>query len=220
MVVQESLVSLAAAEIRRLIVTGQLPPGARVHEPPLAEQLQVSRPPLREALRILESEGLLEQTPRRGYRVVEMTERDIEEIYGLRRVLENHALDLILADYDATAFDVLDPIMIRMRTAAEAGERAAVVQCNVDFHLAVVGVCGNKRLTAAYRALMGQMQVCMAANLLTEAESAGALAPGVVRHERLLDSLRSGDRERIQKEFSEHGERDYLKRPGARGGRS
>lgn len=220
MVVQESLVSLAAAEIRRLIVTGQLVPGARVHEPPLAERLEISRPPLREALRILESEGLLEQTPRRGYRVVEMTERDIEEIYGLRRVLENFALDLILADYDPAAFDALDPIMIRMRAAAESGAHAEVVQCNVDFHLAVVGACGHTRLTAAYRALMGQMQVCMAANVMTEAQSAGALAPGVARHERLLESLRSGDRERIQKEFAEHGERDYLKRPAARGGRS
>lgn len=212
--VQESLVSLAAAAVRREIVTGQLPPGARVHEPPLAEKLEISRPPLREALRILESEGLLEQTPRRGYRVVEMSAHDIEEIYSLRGVLEHFALDLILADYDAARFDPLTPIMKRMRKAAKAGDHVEVVQCNVDFHLAVVEACGHKRLIGAYGSLMRQMQVCMAANVLTEAKTAGDLAQGCERHERLLDSLRSGDRERIVKEFAEHGERDYLNRPG------
>lgn len=207
--------SLAAAAVRRLIVTGQLAPGSRVSEPPLAERLEISRPPLREALRILESEGLLEQTPRRGYRVVEMTVADIEEIYGLRHALERFALDLILADYDARRFDPLDAIMTRMRKAARKRDHAEVIQCNIDFHLAVVAACGHKRLHAAYRALMGQMQLCMAANVLTEAKTAGDLLRGCERHERLLDGLRSGDRDLIVKEFSEHGERDYLNRPGS-----
>lgn len=214
MVVQESLVAMAAADVRRLIVTGALPPGARVHEPPLAEQLEISRPPLREALRILESEGLLKQTPRRGYRVVEMTDRDVEEIYSLRRALELFALDLIVTDYDPAVFDPLDEVMTRMRAAAADNDHPAVVQCNIDFHLGVVAATGHSRLLDAYRALMGQMQVSMAANLATEAKSAGDLAHGCERHERLLDSLRSGDRERIVKDFEEHGERDYLGRPG------
>ncbi|WP_067824334.1 GntR family transcriptional regulator [Nocardia inohanensis] len=214
MVVQESLVSLAAADVRRLIVTGQLAPGSRVSEPPLAEKLQISRPPLREALRILESEGLLEQTPRRGYRVVEMSAADVDEIYSLRHALERFALELILADYDPARFDPLDEIMKRMRRAAKKRDHAEVIQCNIDFHLAVIGACGHKRLSAAYRALMGQMQLCMAANVLTEAKSAGDLLRGCERHERLLEGLRSGDRELIVKEFSEHGERDYLNRPG------
>ncbi|GGK42050.1 GntR family transcriptional regulator [Nocardia camponoti] len=212
MVVQESLVAMAAADVRQLIVTGQLPPGARVHEPPLAEQLEISRPPLREALRILESEGLLKQTPRRGYRVVEMTDRDVEEIYSLRRTLELFALDLIVANYDATVFAPLDEVMDRMREAAAANDHPGVVQANVDFHLGVVAATGHSRLLDSYRALMGQMQVSMAANLATEAKSAGDLARGCERHERLLASLRSGDKERIIKDFDEHGERDYLNR--------
>lgn len=210
--VQESLVAMATADIRRMIVTGQLTPGARVHEPPLAEQLEISRPPLREALRILEGEGLLKQTPRRGYRVVEMTERDIEEIYTLRRALELFALDLIIADYDRAVFAPLDEVMARMRAAAADNDHHAVVQCNIDFHLGVVAATGHSRLLDAYRALMGQMQLSMAANLATEAKSAGDLAHGCERHERLLESLRSGDRERIAKDFEEHGERDYLGR--------
>jgi DNA-binding GntR family transcriptional regulator len=197
MIVQESLVSLAASAIRKLIVSGELAPGDKLNEPPLAERLGISRPPLREALRTLESEGLLEQSPRRGYRVVSMTDSDIDEIYSLRRALELFALDLLLAKKDPSAYAALDPIMKDMRSAAKRSDRAAVVQANVDFHTALVEAAGHGRLTDAYRSLMLQMQLCMAANVLS-------------RHAEVLESLRSGDPERIRREFEEHGERDYL----------
>ena len=216
MIAQESLVALAAAEIRSLVVKGELAPGDRLHEPPLAERLGISRPPLREALRMLESEGLLEQQPRRGYRVVVMTEADIEEIYTLRRALETLALDLLLVDHDPAKFDPLEPIIEKMRTAAEAGDSSEVVQTNVDFHLGVVAATGHKRLERSYRSLMVQMQLCMAANVVTEAESVGALGRGYERHKVLFDSLRTGDREKILHDFQEHGERDYLGRATGR----
>jgi len=212
MIVQESLVSLATNEIRKLIVSGELAPGGKLNEPPLAERLGISRPPLREALRTLESEGLLEQLPRRGYRVVSMTEADIDEIYSLRRALEMFALDLLLAKKDPSVYAVLDPIMKAMRSAARRGDRAAVVQANVDFHTALVEAAGHRRLSDAYRSLMMQMQVCMAANVLSEARTKGDLTKGCDRHAELLDCLRSGDPKRIRREFEEHGERDYLER--------
>ena len=212
MIVQESLVSLATNEIRKLIVSGELAPGGKLNEPPLAERLGISRPPLREALRTLESEGLLEQLPRRGYRVVSMTEADIDEIYSLRRALEMFALDLLLAKKDPSVYAVLDPIMKAMRSAARRGDRAAVVQANVDFHTALVEAAGHRRLSDAYRSLMMQMQVCMAANVLSEARTKGDLTKGCDRHAELLNCLRSGDPKRIRREFEEHGERDYLER--------
>jgi DNA-binding GntR family transcriptional regulator len=210
MIVQESLVSLAASAIRKLIVSGELAPGDKLNEPPLAERLGISRPPLREALRTLESEGLVEQSPRRGYRVVSMTDSDIDEIYSLRRALELFALDLLLAKKDPSACAALDPIMKDMRSAAKRSDRAAVVQANVDFHTALVEAAGHGRLTDAYRSLMLQMQLCMAANVLSEARTKGDLSKGCDRHAELLESLRSGDPERIRREFEEHGERDYL----------
>lgn len=210
MIVQESLVSLAANEIRQLIVRGELVPGDKLNEPPLAERLGISRPPLREALRTLESEGLLEQSPRRGYRVVSMTESDIDEIYSLRRALELFALDRLLAKKDPAIYAALDPIMKAMRSAAKRGDRAAVVQANIDFHTALVDAAGHRRLSSTYRSLMLQMQLCMAANVLNEARTKGDLSKGCDRHAELLDGLRSGDPDRIRREFEEHGERDYL----------
>lgn len=215
MIQQESLVSLAAREIRKLIVSGELVPGGKLNEPPLAEKLGISRPPLREALRTLESEGLLEQSPRRGYRVVSMTDTDIDEIYSLRRALEMFALDRLLARKDPGAYSSLDPIMKAMRAAARNGDRPAVVQANIDFHTALVDAAGHRRLSDAYRSLMVQMQVFMAANVLNEERSKGDLTKGCDRHAELLECLRSGDADRIRREFEEHGERDYLARQGS-----
>ncbi|MGP4030698.1 GntR family transcriptional regulator [Pseudarthrobacter sp. 1C304] len=217
MIQQESLVSLAANEIRRLIVSGELGPGDKLNEPPLAERLGISRPPLREALRVLESERLLEQTPRRGYRVVSMTDADVEEIYSLRRALEMFALDLLLARRDPGAFDALDPIMAAMRAAAKRGDSAGVVRANVLFHTGIVEAAGHGRLTDAYRTLMLQMQLSMAANVRSEARTKGDLGKGCDRHAALLECLRSGDADRIRREFAEHGERDYLDRNAVAG---
>lgn len=210
MIVQESLVTLAANEVRKLIVSGELAPGDKLKEPPLAGRLGISRPPLREALRTLESEGLLEQSPRRGYRVVSMTAADIDEIYSLRRALEMFALDRLLSRNDPSVYVALDPVMKAMRSAAKRGDRAAVVQANVDFHTALVDAAGHGRLSETYRSLMLQMQLCMAANVLNEARTKGDLTKGCDRHAELLDCLRSGDPQRIRREFEEHGERDYL----------
>lgn len=217
MIVQESLVSLAAAEIRKLIVSGELAPGDKLNEPPLAERLGISRPPLREALRTLESEGLLEQSPRRGYRVVSMTETDINEIYSLRRALEMFALDYLFAKKDPSTYAALDPIMKAMRSAAKRGDQAAIVQTNIDFHTALVDAAGHRRLSDTYRSLMLQMQLCMAANVRNEARTKGDLTKGCDRHAELLACLRSGDPQRIRREFEEHGERDYLETQSADG---
>lgn len=207
---QPSLVSLAATSIRQLIVTGELAPGSRLHEPPLATELGISRPPLREALRILESEGLLTKTPRRGYRVIQLSAQDIDEIYSLRNALELFAVELILRRRTNDMFAPLDKVILSMREAAAANDRVAVVQANVDFHVELVALAQHARLLSAYRGVMVQMQLLMAANLTTEAEVSGDLERGCVRHEQLLERLKTGDRDQIVRDFAQHGERTYL----------
>ena len=114
MLTQQSLVAMADAEIRRLILFGELPPGSRLHEVKLSERLGISRPSLREALRGLAAARILEQTPRHGYYVAELTARDLEEIYGLRAALEEYALSLIVPRLAATELDGLTDIMAPM----------------------------------------------------------------------------------------------------------
>jgi DNA-binding GntR family transcriptional regulator len=210
MIVQESLVELATAEIKRLIVAGELEPGDRLYEPRLAEQLGISRPPLREALRALAAQHLLEQTPRRGYRVVELTTRDIDEIYSLRNALEQFALSYAIPQLPFRSLDQVELAMKEMWAASDAVDPAGIVLSNRAFHEALVDLAGHRRLSQTYRTLMDQMQLCMSRNLRTEAEKAGDLAEGCRRHERLLESLRTGDREQILAAMEAHGERTYL----------
>jgi len=210
MIVQESLVALATAAVREMVATGELRPGDKINEPPLAEQLGISRPPLREALRVLATEGILEQSPRRGYRVVALSTDDVREIYGLRRVLEGYALELFEAREQPLDLTTVDAEMARMWAFADEGDAAAVVRANMQLHVAIVELTGQQRLTGMYRSLMFQLQLCITVNLIAEAQSAGDLKRGCERHEALVEALRSGDNDRIRREFIDHGQRDFL----------
>ena len=89
-----SLVHLAVESIRDMILSGRLSPGDRLIEERLTEELGISRPPLREALRLLEQEGLIETRPRRGAVVATLTDQDVFEILTLRSALERLAVEL------------------------------------------------------------------------------------------------------------------------------
>jgi DNA-binding GntR family transcriptional regulator len=83
-----SLVELATRRLRGEILSGRLLPGERLVEEQLTRRFGISRAPLREALRLLGQQGLVEHLPRRGVRVAELSARDIDELFGLRDALE------------------------------------------------------------------------------------------------------------------------------------
>ena len=91
-----SLVELAVRRLRAEIVGGAFAPGERLVEEQLTRRLGISRAPLREALRLLGQQGLVEHLPRRGVRVVALSARDIDELFSLRDVLERFALECAL----------------------------------------------------------------------------------------------------------------------------
>ena len=134
--------------VRQSIVTGELAPGTWLREPAVATSLGLSRTPVREALRMLAAEGVVELVHNRGARVAEWTAADIDEIYRLRALLEGHGAGL--AARDATAEQVAE-----LRQLAERYERAVddaaqapglSAQCNNAFHAAVVASSGSSRL--------------------------------------------------------------------------
>src|SRR3954451_20688147 len=117
----ESLVDLAVRRLRAEIVGGAFAPGERLVEEQLTRRFGISRAPLREALRLLGQQGLVEHLPRRGVRVVQLSSRDIDELFSLRDVLERFALQCVLG-HDG----VPDPGGLTVaRGAVERMERAA-----------------------------------------------------------------------------------------------
>jgi len=93
-----SLVELAVERLSREILSGRVDPGQRLIEEQLTRRLGISRAPLREAMRLLAQQGLVEHIPRRGARVATLSDEDVRELYELRALLERHAVSSMPAE--------------------------------------------------------------------------------------------------------------------------
>jgi DNA-binding GntR family transcriptional regulator len=200
-------VDFAAAHLRQRIITGALAPGDRIIEQRLTSDLGISRPPLREALRILEREGLVLHEPRRGTIVTPLTLHDVYEIYTLRQWYEQVAVGLGVPVTDQALLDNCRASFAAMELAANAGDEPAHVEAAFAFHASIVGLSGHGRLENAYRSMQLQIQLCMAMNNVARAES---MTTGVSRHRRLLESIEAGDAEAVLHELAHHGDRTFL----------
>jgi DNA-binding GntR family transcriptional regulator len=126
----------AAALIRGMVFDGVLLPGEKVRQVELAERIGVSRSPLREALRILESEGLLSYEMNRGYVVARLEPNDVAELYHMRSMLE-HELMRSIARPDSGVLDLLKKHNDTMMTAIEQQDIAEIMRANRDFHFTI-----------------------------------------------------------------------------------
>jgi DNA-binding GntR family transcriptional regulator len=139
------------------ILTGRYPPGSELLEVPLSEELGVSRGPVREALRSLESEGLVKITPRRGAVVVSFTKRDFLEAYQVRETLEALGVRLAVPRLSDADLDDLDARLDAMTELAAAGDVDGFFDVNAAFHEAIMEASRNRKLIEIYRRLMAQM---------------------------------------------------------------
>jgi len=201
-----SLVELAVTRLSREILSGNSDPGERLVEEQLTRRFGISRAPLREALRLLAQQGLVEHVPRRGARVATLSDRDIQELYALRDVLERHAVAEALPAADLSRVSLA---VAAMRDSAERGDRLDVANAHREFHVAVVALAGNRQLTAVYESVLIKIQLYMAINLRREAELARP-DDGVRRHERLFTAVETGNVASVLAELTTHGARSYL----------
>jgi DNA-binding GntR family transcriptional regulator len=144
-----SLVDSAADALRRMIIGGDLMPGDRVVENQLTKEFGISRPPLREALRVLETEGLIRQQPRRGAIVTPLTLHDVYEIFTLRWEYERLAMRLALPVARSAELDRVHAAIDGMRRAAGSGDEAEYGRQSFEFHLSLVALSGHHRLEEA-----------------------------------------------------------------------
>jgi DNA-binding GntR family transcriptional regulator len=201
-----SLVELAVDRLRRDILSGRSDPGERLVEEQLTRRLGISRAPLREAMRLLAQQGLVEHTPRRGVRVATLSDDDVRELYEVRDVLERHAVLSMPPQPDLTG---LRAALEVMRKATEADDRLELANAHRRFHTEVVALCGNRQLADLYGSVLVRIQLYMAVNMRREAEAARA-SDGVHRHEKLFTAVEMGDTEAILTALNAHGARTYL----------
>lgn len=207
-----SLVQSIADELRRRTIAGVYRGGQRLTEESLTRELGVSRPPVREAMRLLQQEGLLTAEPRRGVFVTPLTAADVREIYSLRRALETLAVELALPIEDDAELEPLEAALTAMRASVRKRDREALTLDNLRFHRALVGLAHHQRLQRAYDSLMAQLQMCMSLNLRFRESLSGSLRDVVNRHRHLVDLIRAGDVRTVQRALAEHGDRAFLEK--------
>jgi len=202
-----SLVELAVDQLRREILGGAFVPGDRLVEEQITRRFQISRAPLREALRLLAQQGLVEHLPRRGVRVATLSPTDVEELFELRDVLERHAVGRALPGAGSLAG--LRRELVAMRDAAAAGRAFERADAHRRFHVELVALAGQRQLRLAYEPILVRLQLHMAMNLRREEEVASA-DDGVRRHEALLSAVEADDPAAVLAALANHGAQTYL----------
>ena len=185
----QPLRSLVSDELRRLVVTGELPPGSRIVEDRLAERLGVSRNPVREALQALAAEGFVEILPRRGAMVAQITPEQAEDLFDVRTALEPLAARLAARRADDAGVDRLREVLARARAATDAGELDLLAACNTEFHSLVVDLSGNDYLGLLVAPMARRVQWVFRTTAPTRAPHSWT------EHEELMRAIASGDEE-------------------------
>jgi DNA-binding GntR family transcriptional regulator len=207
-----SLVEMTTRRLRAQILAGEFAPGQRLVEEQICQRLEISRAPLREALRLLANEGLVEHLPRRGVRVTALSERDVDELFGLRALFERYAVQLAFPLEPAGGAHPLADVrgwLAEMKRATVTGDELGKDDAHRAFHAAIVALAGNHQLDLAIEPILVQLQRPMAANLRREAALLGPHA-GIGRHERLLEALETNDLDTVLTALDRHGSRRFL----------
>jgi DNA-binding GntR family transcriptional regulator len=186
-----TLATQVQRSLEHAIFTGELKPGERLIEVELAEALQVSRASLREALRLLENRGLVVTTHRRGAFVIELTDRDVREIYRLRLLLEAHAIRCAAANPGPDLLDRLESLISDLRSSAFRRDYFEIVDLDLDFHREICAAADNRRLLDMW----GDLVAPTRALLLTKYRLFDDSEEITHGHEILLDAIRARDQE-------------------------
>jgi len=149
--------------LRDYIISGRFPPGTKLVEREVAELLGISRAPVRDALRELEAEGLV-VSGSTGRRVVNLTQRDVRELYQVRLVLERLAVALAAQNRSPERDAALAEKLEEMRTAVARGDRSVHIAADVEMHVLVWQQANNRHLLKMLRSIVGPVFVFVASN--------------------------------------------------------
>ncbi len=183
-------------ELRERILTGRLKPGDRLVERELAEDLGVSRVPVREAIRSLEAEGFLAvQSPRRIV-VRQLARADVEELFDVREALEGLAAGLAAERAGKPELRALERLLAEAARATESGDPAQITKLNTRFHDEIVAISGNGLLWEILKPLEGRLRW-----LTSQNEHWGELLD---EHRGLYEAIASGDADSARAHAVEH----------------
>lgn len=204
-----------AERLRQRIFAHELKPGTWVDEQALAEDYGISRTPLREALKVLASEGLVTLKPRRGCYVTEISERDLDEVFKVMAMLEGECARNSAVRASEAELDTLKTIHADLEKAASAQDINAFFEANQAFHHELQRIADNRWLLHVIEDLRKVIKLSRHHSLFSE----GRLEQSLAEHRALLDALLARDADAADQLMREHirGGREALARiAGAR----
>ncbi|GEB52026.1 MULTISPECIES: GntR family transcriptional regulator [Streptomyces] len=180
-----------AHALRAALIAGRLRPGTVYSAPQLAADFGVSATPVREAMLDLVREGMVEPVRNKGFRVTELSRRDLADYLAVRELIEVPTVGEIARSADLSALEELRPVARRIVTAARRGDLVAFLEADRRFHLGLLQLGRNRRLVEVVGDLRGHSRLYGLSRL---AES-GQLMESAQEHERLLDLVSARDAE-------------------------
>ncbi len=174
--------------IRSAIVNGQLRPGTRIAEPELAEKFGISRTPIREAFRQLESEGFISVIPRKGAIVASFSAQDVSNFYDLKMILEGYAAKtatMLLSESEITRMETLNR---QMELASGKKDLRRVLELHNEFHDIFLRACGNEKLHQIVQNMVMQFQ-----RFRMILAMPGKVEGSIEQHVEIIDAFRKRD---------------------------
>ncbi|KGM33971.1 GntR family transcriptional regulator [Inquilinus limosus] len=199
-IARPSLHDQIVGRIRDMVIEGVLPPGARIHEGQLGAQLGVSRTPLREALKYLASEGLLDLVPGRGAVVKRFSAKEVQDMLAVLGLLEAEAGRLACADAADAGIREVRALHDRMLEHYRRRERLEYFKLNQAIHSAILHLSGNAALVTVHGILQSRLKRIRFIGNGSEEKWAAAVAD----HEEMIAALEARDPERLAAILSAH----------------
>jgi DNA-binding GntR family transcriptional regulator len=184
-----SLRETIAERLRGAIVTGEMRPGQIYSAASLAVELGVSATPVREAMLTLAQEGMVEVAPNKGFRVIELTDTDLDQITYIRRLIEVPAVADVAAGPRRAAAAGLREAAEAIVTAAETGDLTDYLRADRAFHLGLLELTGNEVLVQ----IVGDLRSRARLYGLRSLAQSGTLIASAAEHAELLDLVLAGD---------------------------
>lgn len=198
--VLNSLHDEVAAKLRERIFSGELAPGSFVDEPALCTELEISRTPLREALKVLTAEGLLRHEPRRGCFVSEVTERDLDDIFPVIALLEGRCAFEAAKNVTDADLVALEQLHDRLNRTAQACRINEYYETNFAIHEAIITLANNRWLAQ----VIGDLRKIVKLARLQQLHAPGRLSQSLSEHMAVFAALKARDAEGAEAAMRTH----------------
>jgi len=199
----KSIVDRTAKALEDMIIKGKLKPGQKVKEQEISTRLGISRPPLREAFKILEADGLIRREPRRGVFVSELKDGDIWEIYTLKLALYTLGVTLAMDKITNGEVEKLEKVVVQMEKTVQGDGSPDVMkyeELNNLFHEMTANIAGHARLKKIQQSLNNQIKRIAYRSFGDRKH----LEISCKYHRKILDAIKAKDKARAEQLTREH----------------